>query len=232
MHKLVLILIALLGCNSAFAQRFVIDKESAKQATENGGAAFAQESLIASEFRSMKEEQQSVRNMMVVIERHLDKVDKVQQDVSAFHKEGPAMRLFVFKFKKATKELGLLATALKDNPKGAVASARIISSLSMDIYGIASSMVSTVVDARFNIPGLPQKPKGSMNLLEPQERLAFFERCCYDMDIIIFKIRQIQMEIECTNTLNDAFLKIAPLTHSNYSYGREICNDIVRLWKN
>lgn len=232
MDKLALILITILGCNSAFAQRFVIDKESAKQATENGGAAFAQESLIASEFRAMKEEQQSVRNMMVVIERHLDKVDKVQQDISAFHKEGPAMRLFVFKFKKATKELGHLATALKDNPKGAVASARIISSLSMDIYGIASSMVSTVVDARFNIPGLPQKPKGSMNLLEPQERLAFFERCCYDMDIIIFKIRQMQMEIECTNTLNDVFLKIAPLAHSNYSYGREICNDIVRLWEN
>lgn len=232
MHKLVLILIAILCCNSAFAQRLVIDKESVKQVGKNGAAAKAQETLIASEFGAMKEEQQSVRNMMVIIERHLDKIDKVQQDISAFHKEGPAMRLFVFKFKKATKELEHLATALKNNPKGAIASARIISSLSMDIYGISSSMVSTVVDARFNIPGLPKKPKASTNLLEPQERLAFFERCCYDMDIIIFKIRQMQMEIECTNTLNDVFLKIAPLTHSNYSYGREICNDIVRLWQN
>ena len=93
-------------------------------------------------------------------------------------------------------------------------------------------MISVVVDARFSLPGLPKKPKAAMNLLEPQERLAFFERCCYDMDIVIFKIKQMQFEIQYTNSLSEIALKIAPLTYSNYSFGEEICNDIIKLWKN
>lgn len=232
MNRLILILLMAVSCSTAFAQNLVIDKTSVEQVGKNGAAAVAQEELIGSEFKEMKKEQNSVKKMMAVIERHLDKVDKTQQDISAFKKEGPAMRLFLLKFKRATKELELLAKALKENPKGAIGSARTITSLSTDIYGISSSMISVVVDARFSLPGLPKNPKASMNLLEPQERLAFFERCCYDMDIVIFKIKQMQFEIQYTNSLSEIALKIAPLTYSNYSFGEEICNDIIKLWKN
>lgn len=90
MNRTILLLIILVSfATSSFAQtRVVIDRKSAAQATANGVAATAQEELIRSEFTVMNEEQNKVKNMMVMIEQHLNKVEKIQQDISAFKKEG------------------------------------------------------------------------------------------------------------------------------------------------
>ena len=69
------------------------------------------------------------------------------------------------------------------------------------------------------------------NKRQPQERLAFFERCNYDLDLIIFKIHQIHLEIISTNTLNLALQKVAPRSMWTINYGLIVANDIVDLWK-
>lgn len=73
MNRLILILLMAVSCSTAFAQNLVIDKTSVEQVGKNGAAAVAQEELIVSEFKEMKKEQNSVKKMMAVIERHLDK---------------------------------------------------------------------------------------------------------------------------------------------------------------
>lgn len=214
------------------AQTPVVDAKTAEQAILNGVSAEAQESLIEKEYDQMKKEQNKVEMMLTIVERHLDKVEKIQWDVSAFRKEGAAIRLFAFKAKKALTSLGDLSKDLRGHELGVVSSFKVISSLSSDIYGICNGMVSTVVDAKFALPGLRQpKPKEEMNLLEPQERLAFYERCSYEMDLIIFKIQQMHYEILSVRNFNDAFAKIAPDAYWTVEYGKNIANDIISLWK-
>lgn len=88
MNRTILLLIILVSfVTSSFAQgRIVFDRKSAEQATANGVAATAQEELIRSEFTVMNEEQNKVKNMVVMVEQHLNKVEKIQQDISAFKK--------------------------------------------------------------------------------------------------------------------------------------------------
>ena len=210
----------------------VYDVKSAEQAATNGVAAKASEELIRSEFEEVKDSQRKIRNLLLVVEGHIAKVEKIQKDVSAFKKEGAALSLIAFKAKKALSSLGELAPDLKSNQIGIVGSYKVISTLSADIYGICANVVGVVVDGSFDLPGLSKVNKGkSVNFLEPQERLAFFERCNYDLDLIIFKIHQIHLEIISTNTLNLALQKVAPRSMWTINYGLIVANDIVDLWK-
>lgn len=237
MNRTILLLIILASfTTSSFAQgRIVIDRKSAAQATANGVAATAQEELIRSEFRVMNEEQNKVKNMVVMVEQHLNKVEKIQQDISAFKKEGAAIKLFAFKTKKATSALSDLSKEIFSRPQGVAASYKEMFSLSNDIYGICRDMVGTVIDGKFALPGFEKQKqvqvKQQLNFLEPQERLAFYNRCNYEMDLIIFKIRQMQMSIICNDNLDNVFLKVAPLTYVNNEYGKQIANDIINLWE-
>lgn len=232
MKKILLLFISLFIVIQGAAQgRIVVDTQCAVQAAVNGVAAKAQEDLIIQEFEGMKKEQNRVRDMLIVIENHINKVEKVQQDISAFRKEGAAIKLFILKSKKASESLLELRNAIMKSPLGAAASYKTIYSLSKDIYGICYDMIGTVVDGKFSLPSLQVKPKKELNFLEPQERLAFYERCCYEMDIIIFKIKQMQLDIICTNSVRTAFLKISPMTYVNTEYGKQIANDIMSLWK-
>lgn len=229
------ILLLLVGCIASVQisaqSRIVLDAQCATQAGANGVAAKAQEDLIIKEFEGMKKEQNRVRDMLIVVEAHLNKVEKVQQDISAFSKEGAAIRLFVLKTKKASESLSDLTRSIMRSPMGAAASYKTIYRLSKDIYGICYDMIGTVVDGKFTLPSLQVKPKQQLNFLEPQERLAFYERCCYEMDVIVFKINQMQLDIICTNNVSTALLKISPMAYVNTEYGKQIARDIMNLWK-
>lgn len=222
-----------------FAQTPVIDVKTAEQAMLNGTSAEAQENLIEKEFDAMQKAQSKVQAMILVVERHLDKVEKIQKDIIAFRKEGAAIKLFVFKTKKAMQALDELAGDFTGHNNtgsirelGILGSYRVIFDLSTDIYGICRDMVSTVIDAKFALPGLSQpKPSEQINLLEPQERLAFYERCSYEMEIITFKIQQMHYEIITSDSFKDAFVKLAPESYWNMEFAKIIADDIVGLWK-
>lgn len=210
----------------------VYDFRSATQAAANGAAAKASEELIRSEFKEVKKNQQKVQEMLLVVEGHLAKVEKVQKDISAFKKEGAAISLIAFKAKKALSALDGLAQDLRSNQIGIVGSYKVISILSSDIYGICANLVGIVVDGSFALPGLsqPKAGKKSVNFLEPQERLAFFEYCSYELDLIIFKIQQMHLEIISTNTFQAAFRKVAPRTSWTIEYGKTVAREIIDLW--
>ena len=229
-------LLFLLSAKIAVAQSpavaIVFDEKTTAQAHANGVAATASEEAINKEFEAMKQEQQKVQRMILVVEQHLSKVEKIQKDISAFKREGAAISLFVFKTKRALKSLSNLAKAGNGNEIGLIASYKKIYSVSTDIYSICGDMVSTVVDAKFALPGLKQpKPKDELNLLEPQQRLAFYERCSHEMDIINYKLQGLQYMIKSNNTLQRAAITIDPTTYWTVEYGKSIANDIISLWK-
>lgn len=211
----------------------VVDKTTAMQATQNGIAATASEALIAGEFEKVREEQSRVQRMIGVVEAHLAKVEKTQKDISAFRKEGAAIKLFLFKTKTAVGCLKDLTNDIQRAPKGVLASAKLISTLSQDIYGMGKDMVCTVIDARYDLPGIkvPINQKNKTNLLEPQERLAFYERCNYEMDIIIFKIKQMRLSIMTENSLQSIVQNIAHSSYVTVEYGKYVAQDIVDLWR-
>ena len=214
------------------AVTIVIDKTTIAQAAANGVAATASETAIKKEYEEMKEQQIKVEGMLIIVEQHLNKVEKVLQDISAFKKEGAAIRLFVFKTKKALNSLSGLMSVATSNEIGVVASYNKYISVVSDIYSICNDMVSTVIDAKFALPGLSRpKPKEQMNLLEPQERLAFYERCSYEMDIINYKLQGLQYAIMSNNTLSKAAAKLAPQSYWTVEYGKSIANEIINLWK-
>lgn len=94
-------------------------------------------------------------------------------------------------------------------------------------------MVCTVIDARYDMPGIkvPVNQKNKINLLEPQERLAFYERCNYEMDIIIFKIKQMRLSIMTENSLQSIVQNIATRSYVTVEYGKYVAQDIVDLWR-
>ncbi|TFH96819.1 hypothetical protein ACTML9_05170 [Porphyromonas levii] len=217
---------------SSSAQTYVVDYTCIKQVGANGAAATAQESTITNETDKSKVEQNKVQKFVLLIERHLDMIEKAQKDITAFSKEGAAINLFAIKTKKATTALAALSKSLPKNVIGVVGSSNLIADLSLDIYGICNSMVATVVDAKFTLPEFgPIKPKPQMNLLEPQERLAFYQRCISSMDMITRKIMQMHYTIIYTNNINIAFKMIAPRTSYTIEYGKSIALDIINSWK-
>ena len=233
MKQLLFFSLLFLCFQTSFAQMLVFDATTAKQAVANGTTATASESLIEKEFDTMRKEQNKVQAMMTVVEQHLSKVEKIQKDISAFKREGATIKLFVFKTQKALKSLQELSKDFTSRELGVIGSYKVIASLSADIYGICSNMVTTVIDAKYALPGLtlPKQPTEQINLLEPQQRLAFYDRCCYEMDIINFKIQQMHYEIISSNSLMGAFSKISPEGYWNMEFAKNIANDIVGLWK-
>lgn len=224
-------LVALYSLSSS-AQSIVIDATSTNQALANGVAAKAQEDQITQETDKSKAEQNKVQQYVLLIEQHVDMIEKAQKDISAFRKEGAAIQLFVLKTRKATKALSELAKILPQNVIGLVGSSNLIAQLSLDIYGICDNMVNTVIDGKFTMPAFgPVKPKPHINFLEPQERLAFYQRCAFEMDRIYYKIMYMNYTIVSTNSVKAAFRNIAPKTTYTIDYGRSVAEDIIKSWK-
>lgn len=215
----------------ATAQNVVIDKQAIGQVVKNSASAIGKETFVKENVAKARTAQEVINKYTTIIQVNMERIQKAEQDVSAFKEGTMNIKVLSYYLHACTLELLHLSQEIPKYPFGALAYNQHIKVLSERIAGIGASVTYAVTDGQTQFFLSGKRKLRIENFISPVKRLELINACIYELKKILSTARDIRINLVMRNNIRDVSLAIAPTAVLSADMFKQISNDVIRLWQ-